>query len=232
MEDKYEEFLEKIKNKESFSFARYGDGEWTAITQSRPENAVNVDGHLFYKDMGEALANVLKSKPSYYLGMQRFAFEETHKDQIQKFIADNMLDDIKWVNADVWHHASIHNEFHKFFEALHDRVVLLVGPEYLTCTDWDGNRLWHRLQIPDKNCWLERDDIFYRLTAWLDAHENAGGESAVVLLCASMPAKWLIDELNNNHWTSHTFLDMGSVFDPYCGRSSRGYHKKILARMK
>src|SRR6185436_17507756 len=195
MEDKYEEFLEKIKNKEPFSFSRWGDGEWTAITGSRPETHGNVDGHLFYADMGIALANVLKSKPKYYLGMQRFAAEETHRDEINKFCAENDLNQLQWVNADVWHHASIHGEFEKFFEALKDRGVLLVGPEYLVCSDWGPNRLWHRLQIPDKNCWLERKDIFYRLTAWLDMHEDRSNEGVVVLFCASMPTKWLIDEL-------------------------------------
>jgi len=66
----------------------------------------------------------------------------------------------------------------------------------------------------------------------LDMHEDRSNEGVVVLFCASMPTKWLIDELHKQHWGGHTYIDMGSVFDVYVGRCSRGYHKRVLQRMK
>lgn len=39
----------------------------------------------------------------------------------------------------------------------------------------------------------------------------------------------MIDELYN--WNDkHTYLDMGSVFDPYVGVAKRSYHNKIIER--
>lgn len=231
MEDKYEEFLDKIKNKESFSFSRWGDGEWTAIFNDRP-TAKNCDGHEFFPDMGVALANVLKSKPKYYLGMQRFAQEETHPEEINKFCADNDLNQLQWVDADVWHKASIHAELEKLFYALRGRKGLLIAPEYLNLLDgfFEPFSFAH-LKIPEQNCWISKNDIVERIRYRMERQDWNGEHGLVVLFCASMPAKVMIDELYQEFGKQHTFLDMGSVFDPYVGKKSRGYHKKIIERL-
>jgi hypothetical protein len=46
----------------------------------------------------------------------------------------------------------------------------------------------------------------------------------VVLLAASMMSEVLIDDFADHH---HTFIDIGSVLDPYCGIKSRRYHHKL-----
>jgi len=201
-------------------------GEWNALLQIDGENYKNTDGHIYFKDMGEALTNVLKSKPKYYLGMQRFAKEDRYPKQIEKFLKDNDLENLNWVNADVFHHASIKGYFDQFFDLLtkRDDPVILVGPKYLENL---GKFYNLHIEIPEKNCWLEREKILDRVKRLLFLNKNV-----VVLFVASMPANFMIDVLYNEFGDKHTFLDMGSVFDVYVGKCTRGYHKKVLERLK
>ncbi len=225
----FQNFIDKIKAKEPFSFSRWGDGEWSAIFQTRPETHGNVDGHLFYKDMGEELARIVKSRPKYYLGMQRFAREETHPQLIESFLIENNLQDYPWINADVWHHASIKGYFEEFFEALKERSVIFVAPEYLCKIDKFS---FMHIRVPEQNCWLHRKEILEEVTRTLDLYDAAGAADQVVLFCASMPTKYIIDELYKEFGDRHTLLDLGSVFDPYVGKASRSYHKKIIEKLK
>lgn len=221
----FEEFIDKLSNKEPFCFSRWGDGEFCSLLEMSDESKTNTDGHIYFKDMGEALANVLKKKPKYYLGVQRFARDERYPEEIDSFLNKYNLRDLNWVNADIFHHASIKGYFEKFFEVLtkRDDPVILVGPKYLENL---GKFYNLHIEIPEKNCWLEKDKILDRVTRLLFANKNV-----VVLFVASMPANWLIDQLYNGFGDKHTFIDCGSVFDPYCGITKRGYHKKIIERL-
>ena len=46
---KFEELIEKIKNKEMFSFSRFGDGEMNAVFG---KEGMNCDSHRYFPDMG------------------------------------------------------------------------------------------------------------------------------------------------------------------------------------
>ncbi len=221
----YNQFLQKLKDKEPFTFSRFGDGEFASLLNLRPEiGQKNADGHEFFPDMGEALANVLKSKPEYYVGMQRFAREDRYPEQIEKFLNDNDLNGLNWVNADVWHHASIHGDFEEFFEALKTRSVVFVAPAYLKSLNKFSCGF---VTVADQNCWFSRQDVINEIKSkWVNTRENV-----VFIFCASMPAKVMIHELYQEFGKQHTFLDAGSVFDPYVGKASRSYHKKIIARL-
>lgn len=227
----FDRFLKKIADKEPFSFSRFGDGEWASLLQMEDERRTNTDGHTYFKDMGEALVNVLKSKPNYYLGMQRFARDERYPEEIDSFLDKHSLKELNWVNADVFHHASIKGYFEQFFDVIEklDCPVILVGPKYLEDLIWRFGFATH-IQIPEKNCWLKRDDIMNEVNYHL-ANCSEELESAIVLFVASMPANYMIDELYKKYGADHTFIDCGSVFDPYCGQVKRGYHKKVVERL-
>lgn len=222
----FDTFIEKLKNKEPFSFARYGDGEWGAIFNSRP-GGKNCDGHEFFPEMGEALKNILLSKPQYYLGMQRFAQEETHPKEITEFFKDNNLNIEDWINADLFHHASIKGYFEQFFDALKTREddgIILVAPAYLRDL---GKFFAEFVEVPEKNCWLERDRIFSEITEILDNKSK----DVVVLFVASMMSNVMIDTLYKEYGKEVTLLDVGSVLDVYVGKTTRSYHKKVLQRL-
>lgn len=213
----YQEIIEKVKSDQSFSFTRWGDGEWNCVLAPNDEKG-NCDGHKYFASLSKGLRGVLLSKPEYLLGMQNFAMK-IKGDAINQFISQNNLEDIKWINADVFHHASIAGKFDHFIDVLRGKNTILVGPAHLSTL-----KFYKRfIQIYSQDCWLQKDWIVNQV-------KEAIKEPSVVLFCASMAANVMIDELYR--WNPHnTYLDMGSVFEPYAGKASRSYHKKILERI-
>lgn len=74
------------------------------------------------------------------------------------------------------------------------------------------------VEVPASNCWTERDVLEPLI---IEACHPPG----VVLFACSMPAKvWM-----RRAWDSRcqaTLVDVGSVFDPYIGKMSRGYMRE------
>jgi len=208
----YYEFLEKLKNNEPFSFSRFGDGEWNAIFG---KNGQNCDGHKYFEDMGAKLSEIVQSSPEYYMGMQNLAMT-LRGDAINAFNADL---GIEWIDADCFHKASIKGFFDTFFEALKGRDITMVAPDRLFGID-EHIDFDSFVTIPLNNCWEEKDKIVEDIKSLLEF-------GRVVLFCAGMPTNVMIDELYQEHGKECTLLDMGSVFDPYCGFSTRSYHKKL-----
>lgn len=164
--------------------------------------------------MGARLSEVVQSSPKYYMGMQNLAMT-LRGDAINAFNADLGID---WIDADCFHKASIKGFFDTFFEAIKDRDVILVAPDRLMLID---ELDYHAsIEVPLTDCWKEKDRIMTDIRAMIEPE-------SVVLFCAGMPTNVMIDELYQEHGKECTFLDMGSVFDPYCGHATRSYHKKL-----
>jgi hypothetical protein len=200
----YEEHLSKIRNKEKYSFSRWGDGEWACLLGKQ---GMNCDKHTYFPDMGGRLFNVLKSKPNYYIGLQSLA-HRIYRDAIDRITNKCSLN---WVGSDVFHRASMKGRLNELFDALDGRNVILVGGSHLK-----GFKDWGFIEVPSVNCWLEHDRV-------LDDLKKTIKEDDVVLFCASMMSNVLIDELHG----VATLIDMGSVFDPYVNVNSRKYHKDL-----
>ncbi len=211
----YDQFLTKLLNREPFSFSRFGDGEWSAILQ-RPGK--NTDGHEYFPDMGAALAEVLRSRPAYPIGIQNHALRTLPEVAVWLALNGFHLGN-DFVNADVWHNASIEGQFKRFFEALRHKSVLLVGPHEVA--KLGIHNYW--VEVPSLNCWKSKDVIMKGIDNYIDY-------VGIVLFCASMASNVMIHELYQKHGKVKTLLDMGSVFMPYVGVANRSYHKKIIQR--
>lgn len=205
----YDRMIEELKSNKPFKFARYGDGEWNCIFGKPGQNC---DGHKYFPSLGENLRRVILSEPGYIVGMQPLSMSYERADQIREFCAGLK---INWVNADVLHNASIDGELHRFINAITGKYIILVGPIHLDA--FFANCV--HIAIPSVNCWLEYEKIRQQIEFHVDGVNNA-----VVLLAASMMSEVLIDDFADYH---HTFIDIGSVLDPYVGVKSRRYHYKL-----
>ena len=205
----YDWMCDQLKANKAFKFARYGDGEWNCIFGKHGQNC---DGHKYFPDLGANLRRVILSEPAYLVGMQPLSMSYERADQIKEFCSGLR---INWVNADVLHNASIDGVLDKFINVLAGKYIILVGPLHL---DGFFANCVH-IAIPPVNCWLEYENIRQQIEFHVDGVNNA-----VVLLAASMMSEVLIDDFADHH---HTFIDIGSVLDPYCGIKSRRYHHKL-----
>jgi len=208
----YTELLNKIKNNEPFTLSRWGDGEFGSLTFSK--KGANCDGHIYFHDMGVELKSVLESNPSYYMGLQPLA-QRMMPEVMKKY------DYINWINADIFHNASINGEFNKFLSIINEKKVIIVGPDYMSKLNNIVTIKAH-IKVPVKDCWLEKDRILSDLNDFLKDKKD----QYIVLFVASMASNIMIHEIQGKY-KIHSFIDMGSVIDPYIGHKTRKYHEKL-----
>lgn len=211
----YDQILHNLRNNINFSFSRWGDGEWTAALRLKLGHKSNCDGHQYFEDMGRELHRILESKPKYYMGLQPLA-KRLMNDKIGPY-----LDGIDWCDADVLHKASQQGQLDMFIDALKGRNVGYVGSDDRIAAKFG----WAFTRIPDQNCWLRVDETLDCIRSGLSYQKDA-----VILFSASMAANVMVDRLYQGCGITHTFIDVGSVFDPYVGKATRKYHTQIIDR--
>lgn len=208
--DYYKLFCMKILLGEPFAYSRWGDGEWFNIAGKRGHNC---DKCIYYPDLGEALKKIVSKKIPYYVG------KNTNPKMFS--MADAYPQD--WIGTKVFVEASARGNLAPLYKALGKAYVVYIGNEDLMALPFcDGF-----ITIPQKNVWLERDSVYQRIRSTM----NVVPGHIVFGFSAGMATNVFIDTLWRKH-PEHTYIDFGSVFDPYVGKKTRTYHKSILARLE
>ncbi len=240
-----DDLIAHIKDNEPFSYSRWGDGEWQCLLGSK--RRWNTDGHRYYPALQQRLREVVKSQPSYYMGLQQMGMDVLGK-QIYDFVKDL---DIVWVNSDIIHSANIngtwnisgkkqriefetkypHMEFRQgisltqLFKAVKNKNNVLIGNRWLRHFKEFNHQY---ISVPHVNCWLDRPRIFELACELAETRKHL-----IFHICASLMTEVLIDELYNKFGQKHTFIDIGSAYDPYVigengkRRQIRSYHKYL-----
>jgi len=214
----YQEFLERLDDDDPIVWARYGDGEFRAIFHMKGRNA---SGHQFFPDLGDRLRAILNKNPEYEVGLQRNA--------VRKF-GDRILKEfpfVDWTSTEFLHDMSQREGLNDFFYTLINKNVILVGPDYLR----DLLRIFpfEHIEVPLIDCWLDHDRILDETKAAIKAYYDQE-EPVVVLFAAAMLTNVLIDELYMPD-EPLSLIDVGAAFDPYAGKLTRGYHRRMVIRM-
>ena len=213
----YKTLCANISRDINFTFSRFGDGEWICIFKAlgwgKNNAKCNTDHHVYFKDMGLKLASIIKSDPKYYFGMQPLAMN-LMQGLITKFIKGTHLNIIE---GDIFHTASIKGQLKMFFDSLDNRNVKIIGNSTMLKLAKINARL---VTIPLNNCWQAYAETKKVLFSTIKPND-------VLLYCASMMSEVLIDDMWNRFNNTITQVDCGSLFDPYVGRKTRIYHKKL-----
>jgi len=199
------DLTDKIDNNQPFAFSRWGDGEWLNVNKHKGSNC---DGNVYYEDLGDALLEIASTKQNYHMGMQTLITWSSQ--QANKY-------DQNWGDADVMHRASMQNELQPFIKSLTSAHIVYIGNESLKSLPFINEFI----EIPYTNIWNDRKTLISRITETFD--DNI---CKVYCFSAGMATNVFIDQLwklNNNN----TYIDVGSVFDPYVGRITRSYHRKL-----
>ena len=218
----YEIMIDMIKHDRQFAFSRWGDGEWACMLGDKGENC---DGHKYSDWLGSELTAVLMSDPQYYTGMQPKATRDMGK-RIQTFLA-NMNIKREWCNADILHDASKAGTLDILFDTLAKKHICLIS-------SYDYNELAElpfkcaNISVPAKNAW---DSYLYTRNTLHD-RVDAADEGTIFMFAAGMMSKVLIDDMDRKYGNKHTFMDAGSVLDPYAkGVATRRYHVDVIKRV-
>ena len=134
---------------------------------------------------------------------------------------DRLAPGVRWFHGDVLHQASIAGELAPFLKAILARSPILVGPPIFQKLDWRiKQHIGGLIGIPALNCFEAKQAIKSQI--W--QHYKAGCRTFSV--SASMAAKAIIHELLPV-MPDANLLDLGSLWDVFCGAPSRSYHKKM-----
>lgn len=214
------DLLKKLDDKTPFSLSRRWDWEWLSVFGC-DINHYAADWTLYYPEIWEELNKIIDSEPNYYMWMQQLAMDYMW-DKIKERIKDK---NINRIEADILHCQSQIGNIQMFTDALAKNDVIFVWPERLK----DVKKLVNYkeyLEIPLKTAFLERDRIENELRVLLNDRDHT-----VVLFAAASLSNYLIDRLYKDYWDKHTFIDIGSLFEPYVWLSTRQYHNIVLERL-
>ncbi len=132
-------FVNKLKNNEPFTFARYGDGEWLTILEFL--GMKNSNGCTFTEDLSRDMRAVLRRENPYYHAILKIAKRErpvSFKGQpvpyggsvIDKWLKANDVW-LAWYDGDVLLEESLKGNLFPLIEQVRERRVLYVGNERL-----------------------------------------------------------------------------------------------------
>lgn len=204
-----DKYIKKLKIGETFAFSRFGDGEWLNIRKTPGQNC---DGNIYYSSLGDRLAEIVSNRQDYILGAQDYKKWNLLSD-VEKYPVNN------WVDADVFHKASMEGNIHLLFDILDEVHVVYIGNKSLSTLTFINEFI----EIPFKNVWLEYNEVLEKII------NTFSDKPKTYLFSAGMCSNVFIDDLwkcNNKN----TYIDVGSVFDPYVGRNTRSYHKNLKLR--
>ncbi len=204
-------YIDRLKKWEPFKFARYGDGEWTAIMNPDPTKG-NCDGHPYSYELSADLAkSIVEPSDKIEYGIQALSVGNMG-DAIKAYVGPSK---IEWTNADVFHTASEARKLGPFADALRERGPIIVGARQWNNGKWLKPKAF--IQVPNQGVYSYKNEI-------IELIRKIPMEGQVILLACSMLAEVIIYELRD---TEATIIDIGSVFDPWLGILNRGYHEKL-----
>lgn len=209
----FEKVCEMLRNKEPFTLSRFGDGEFRAITGAA---GANCDGHQYFPNMGQALRDIIEGEKRYYWACHLMS-TVTDKEAIEQYLFAKDLR-IEWdCCSGIFHEEIKHGRIGKIIEAVKDRRVILVAPEYL------GEIIpCDNIVVPEKDCWKATEHVLKALDFYSESKAKY-----VVLFCASMAANVWIDEVFGKF---HTLVDLGSGLDYHAKNPIRSYIRKRLVK--
>ena len=209
-------YINRMVHKRYFSFVRYGDGEWKALTKDKRQNgrAQWISARL-HNHMNRSFLDCPKS--GIYFGIQANIMR--NPGLAQKYLRQHHLK-IAWVDADVFHHASRDGILFSLIRQLRKMRVVIIGPNFLRRGCKKIAKYKQFIAVPSKNAYGSYQLIIDGIRL---AHK---GDGVVYSFSTGPTSEMLIQDLFPE-MPRYYLIDFGSLWDIFCGHRSRGYHRTI-----
>lgn len=203
-----DDYISLIKSGERFAVARYGDGEWGAILGKIESTCY---GDVVTPELRTAIANTLLSpKPYFYASLGEPWTAEVDEWSYRQQI------NCTWAKKQVLEQASRDGRLLDFLRSIKRRRSLVVGlprlsklQEILGC---------EHVEVIGPNCFGRLREI-----VWNTREAVRLFKSDVILIACGLTSVVLIHELFDQ--VDATLIDVGALFDPFCGVESRRGHR-------
>jgi 6-pyruvoyl-tetrahydropterin synthase len=224
----YPELLNKLDKKENFSMMRIQDGEWTCIFKIEPHYTNKMLTRYKSKDIIDELSlklfEIVKNRPNYYICVNAGTL-----DQRINIVWPHIKHLNNLVVGEIFRRVSVEKGLDDFINILKKRDVIIVGPFWLSNLKNIFNFTHIISPFPD----LYNTDNINNLTKEIENKIlSTINNNPVILYSCAIVAKVLIDKFYKKFEKSITQIDMGAIWDPYCGKVTRPYHKKVIKRIE
>lgn len=212
-----------------FAFLRYGNGEWGCILRTAVRTGSG-SHTLKPPALRDGLVRGIRRHQgvsnSYYLGMQSLSYltRVSLLSRIEDWLSKRAPKSV-WYGADVLHKASMKTKLNPMIQQLRKMRVVVVGPKWLRKLNEGVFGYVGFVEVPSRDCFYQYKRLKTELISKLD-------KQTVVVFCAGPPAKMMISEIYEQLGNKHFLIDYGSMWDPYCGKHSRRYHKRITQAVR
>ena len=212
-------YADRIKAGKPFAFVRYGNGEWDCILGLY--HTMRSGSQRFTPDLRDALMDSLQAPRAgdYFTAMQSTNFLKRVRilPWAERWLMVN-APRLVWHDGEVFARASRHGQLNPLVKAMRARHTIIVGPPWLKKLSLADELI----PVRSHNCWQDVDKIYRKLARKADSVISfSAGPAAKVLIWRLWP------EIGKSCW----LVDLGSVWDPYCGVQSRHYHKHVNKAM-
>lgn len=221
-------FVDKLERAEPFSFVRYGDGEWSCILQCAQRTGSGSQ-KLDIPKLQELLAEGVVNAPhnsNYFLALQSVGFLERKGllKRIEPWLVRNCTQPVNWCNGEVFHRASMKGKLYPLVEQLRKMEVVVVGPHWLKRLDRDVFPYVKFIEVSTRDCFAQHVGITKEILK--------SPEGSVISFSAGPTTKVLIYTLYPELGSTNFLIDFGSLWDIYCGKSTRRYHKRVTPEVR
>lgn len=224
-------YVQRLIEEEPFSLARYGNGEWDCIFKTRPRTgtgsqALNITS--LRKGMKKSIITHQKD-PNYFLAIQSRGYLERCKllPSIKPWLR-NKAPHAKWHCGETFTHASRDGTLHPLIAQLRKMNLIIVGPPWLKGLKKQVFPSMQFVYVRPKDCFVTYKDLFSGIARAIRTALQQPGP-VVVSFSAGPTTKVLIHELHGKVRDRCFLIDFGSLWDPYTGRRTRRYHKRLTA---
>ena len=209
-----EHYLEMIRNNKPFQLSRFGDGEVICMNFANHHLKQNCDGSKYLQGIKKPMRQIFINNYDYYHCLLDCTFDENGQE-FKKFI-DKNCPNMSFYNGEIWQHLSFDGRITELMEAISPHNPVFVGGRHIrNVVHMKGISNATVYEIASKDSFLDLkrilDDIRY--------HHSQG--KRMFLFSAGFTTKIVIDILYKEFKDDTFLIDMGSVFDPYCGKLSR-----------
>lgn len=210
---KAEYYLDLMSNDEPFSLSRFGDGEILCMYPNGMKE--NCDGNKFFPELSAPMKQIFKNNYPYYHCLLDCTFDY-NADLFRALIAEN-CPDMEFYNGEIWQELSLNGRIEELVSHLDKHNPVLVGGKHIgNAKDIIGwTKAPYHLRIPDVDSFNSIQEIMQQIgELYIQGYR-------MFCFSAGYTTKIIIDTLFPYIGHDTFMIDMGSVFDPYCGRLSR-----------
>lgn len=212
-------YVDRITNGEVFSFVRYGDGEWSAaILHNRARTGTGSHSLTIpemVRDLQRSLRGIYQAD-NYFVATRPNAVAQ--HPLIERWLGGNTPKGTQWNECRIFCRASMKSALNPFITALRNLEIplIFVGPAWLRGL----KKIFPKarfIEVPTLDCYFAKDVINLQVRKM--------PHPAFVSFSAGPTAKILIYELFPILGNRSFLVDLGSLWDVYVGRYTRGYHR-------